>query len=708
MSDVTVSVVESTTSVTVSGDVVDISVVESPVTVSTGTSGPQGASGVGYTGVTSTSSVPVSIGLHTWTVANVGAFLPGMRIRAIHTDTPSIWLEGPANVASGTTIIITADKVSGSGTHNTWKFAVAGEIGSTGATGATGATGPTGPTGVVTATAPVTYDSGTQTVGINQAGITVAQSQVTNLVTDLAGKANLAGGNALTGAQTITGTATASVVATVTGASGQTANLQEWVNGGTIQSFISPFGAAGFGTSTILGRLSVNTGTTGTIGAVIRGVASQTANLQEWQNSAGTVLAKIDSTGIIQSANAFQGTGFLNTSGQTTISIATNRNVGLATGSGSYGGGQATVFIGNATTVPTSNPTGGGILYVDAGALKYRGTSNQAQQIVGADGSIRFDAPTASTIGAVVKGAASQTANLQQWQNSAGTVQASMSADGTFSANGGYISQLYAGAGISGGTLGRLNVAPFSAAQVGAIIRGAASQTANLQEWQNSAGSILARVASDGQFVAGQQVTAQAGLDVTGGGNGLRSIAGAASVIPIVSKGAASQTANLLELQNSAGTILSRFTSTGLYSTSTSPAVAGIQHTSGAGAYFAFNHDTGSATLFTNAVGNKGLVIRGAASQTANLQEWQNSGGTVVNSISATGTQFWFGGLASMLTANSGATLEMFRMTAQAGSPGANRGRLYFRDGTTAGTLKLVVRAGAAGAETTILDNIPQ
>lgn len=29
-------------------------------------------------------------------------------------------------------------------------------------------------------------------------------------------------------------------------------------------------------------------------------------------------------------------------------------------------------------------------------------------------------------------------------------------------------------------------------------------------------------------------------------------------------------------------------------------------------------------------------------------------------------------------------------------------------NGTTAGTLKLVVRAGAAGAETTILDNIPQ
>lgn len=33
---------------------------------------------------------------------------------------------------------------------------------------------------------------------------------------------------------------------------------------------------------------------------------------------------------------------------------------------------------------------------------------------------------------------------------------------------------------------------------------------------------------------------------------------------------------------------------------------------------------------------------------------------------------------------------------------------LYFRDGTTAGTLKLVVRAGNTEPEITIFDNIPQ
>ena len=39
----------------------------------------------------------------------------------------------------------------------------------------------------------------------------------------------------------------------------------------------------------------------------------------------------------------------------------------------SFGGGYGTVFLANATTVPTSNPTGGGLLYCSGGALKFRG-----------------------------------------------------------------------------------------------------------------------------------------------------------------------------------------------------------------------------------------------------------------------------------------------------------------------------------------------
>lgn len=41
----------------------------------------------------------------------------------------------------------------------------------------------------------------------------------------------------------------------------------------------------------------------------------------------------------------------------------------------SVGSGQGVLFVANATTAPTTNPSGGGIIYVEAGALKYRGSS---------------------------------------------------------------------------------------------------------------------------------------------------------------------------------------------------------------------------------------------------------------------------------------------------------------------------------------------
>jgi hypothetical protein len=40
-----------------------------------------------------------------------------------------------------------------------------------------------------------------------------------------------------------------------------------------------------------------------------------------------------------------------------------------------WGGGVGVTFVGNCTTAPTANPVGGGLLYVEAGALKYRGSS---------------------------------------------------------------------------------------------------------------------------------------------------------------------------------------------------------------------------------------------------------------------------------------------------------------------------------------------
>jgi len=82
---------------------------------------------------------------------------------------------------------------------------------------------------------------------------------------------------------------------------------------------------------------------------------------------------------IIQSGDAF-GTGN-NNSGNLYLNIGlpngsgVNGNIGLFTTSGSFGSGSKVTFIANASVVPSTNPSGGGIIYVELGALKYIGSS---------------------------------------------------------------------------------------------------------------------------------------------------------------------------------------------------------------------------------------------------------------------------------------------------------------------------------------------
>lgn len=46
-----------------------------------------------------------------------------------------------------------------------------------------------------------------------------------------------------------------------------------------------------------------------------------------------------------------------------------------------FNGGEKVIFIGNRTTAPSTNPTGGGILYAEAGALLWRGSSGTISTI---------------------------------------------------------------------------------------------------------------------------------------------------------------------------------------------------------------------------------------------------------------------------------------------------------------------------------------
>lgn len=59
---------------------------------------------------------------------------------------------------------------------------------------------------------------------------------------------------------------------------------------------------------------------------------------------------------------------------------AAGGNIGIRTSS-QFGSGQGVIAIANASVAPTINPAAGGILYVEDGALKYRGSSGTVTTI---------------------------------------------------------------------------------------------------------------------------------------------------------------------------------------------------------------------------------------------------------------------------------------------------------------------------------------
>ncbi|MEU3613111.1 hypothetical protein ABZ725_12500 [Streptomyces sp. NPDC006872] len=98
------------------------------------------------------------------------------------------------------------------------------------------------------------------------------------------------------------------------------------------------------------------TGGTFTGRVIVRG--DGTANIAEWQDSAGTVRTRIGPSGnLVASAIAY---------------LANSVQFGAT--SADVGGGVGVLGIANAPTVPTTNPTGGAILYAEGGVLKVRQT----------------------------------------------------------------------------------------------------------------------------------------------------------------------------------------------------------------------------------------------------------------------------------------------------------------------------------------------
>ena len=124
--------------------------------------------------------------------------------------------------------------------------------------------------------------------------------------------------------------------------------------------------------------------TTRFYGVVTSGIArgrlksSDVAGSSYWVYENPGVIAY--SNGVDNASNEWRLTAVDGLASSTIMSAAGNIGLGLF-GSPSLGGGNKVLFIANRTTAPTSNPVGGGVLYVEAGALKYRGSSGTVTTI---------------------------------------------------------------------------------------------------------------------------------------------------------------------------------------------------------------------------------------------------------------------------------------------------------------------------------------
>ena len=371
--------------------------------------------------------------------------------------------------------------------------------------------------------------------------------------------------NAATGTYVSGGTAT--VV--------QTANLQEWQNSdGTARATLRPTGALNLGTLITGTQLSVTPFNNTTIGIVVRGAASQSLSLQEWQNNAGTALASIQAGGSLRISGSM---GYVGGSGSQLVFQSGNNSayftvtstagsypslqvIGISTqtsdlqqwrgsavilsginSAGQIYAGTTASINGSTTTAITSAAytsatvavfTYGGTSLVQAGQRvtvasvtggTYNGTwtvtavtsttftvlGSGFTDVAGTGGTFTlsavgsFVAGTAAITPIVVRGAASQTANLQEWQNSAGTSIARVDASGQLVLSGTFYPQsaiIAMGAGFYNAAL---SIRSFSTSTAGIVVQGRASQTGNLQEWQDSSGTILLAVDKTGNLTKG-------------------------------------------------------------------------------------------------------------------------------------------------------------------------------------------------------------
>lgn len=177
---------------------------------------------------------------------------------------------------------------------------------------------------------------------------------------------------------------------------GNTINSQTFSTGGSASMFIGPTGNVGLGTTAPLRQLHISEDVSGEcniiLGAVI--AASNEKNWRIRRDSAGTgnfIISTFNDVGTLECVgySIGRGTGCTieshnfnvggaadaSTGSGRAVSINSTRVLKVGPTFGTTSDANIALEIQNASVAPTTNPTNGGIIYVEGGALKYRGSS---------------------------------------------------------------------------------------------------------------------------------------------------------------------------------------------------------------------------------------------------------------------------------------------------------------------------------------------
>jgi hypothetical protein len=426
-------------------------------------------------------------------------------------------------------------------------------------------------------------------------------------------------------------------------------------------------------------QLQVAAGASTRVGLSVRGAASQSANLFEAQNSSGTALASISSLGVgsfagltVSGTNTLSGTTDINTTGTSSTTIG---NTSAATGVTINTGSTGRLTLGNLTTVTA---TGDDVLVINSFNRVQRitrtdflsgvaGWSLTGNAGTGSGGTLG-DAPSGNFLGTTGTGGAASNLSFV----TGNLIRAQIGTDGVLSTQldivvngirlgrggGGLLGNSAFGLdALNANSTGQVNTAVGSYA-LGPLTSGnnntalgayagyyfGPSSSGNVTSADNSvflgAQTRPAAVGESNQIVIGFDATGLGSNSVVLGNSAvtrtrLQGVVGVgvspsnttSGVNGLIVRAGASQTDDLLDLQNSSGIDMVSVNSSGNLMVSSGALGIGTGGTA----------PEARVEVRTGGGSTKGLLVKGASVQTVNLLEAQDNTSTRLFSVGGSG-----------------------------------------------------------------------